>query len=222
MYNHISRSSAWKVAVSAANSLGLDISKARPDELCLVAPFSASEGSYIIKLNDAIQKDILPFAKGLLDRDAFVAVGMSLGIIPVEIVSGNAVYMPPKFWPDKNIFNEATSGLIEHKALEGLYWGDHTITTNEGKRITNRLNMTFRTVQDTQQSATTDNVQNGMEIKELGAPIRFGGGDENEIQIRVRATDKTNIAGNANRLNYLFIGLYGAIIKGASTKLTTS
>lgn len=220
--NSISKHSAWLVASQAAGSLGLDVSKARPDELCLVAKLSSSDGSYTIKLNDQAQKDILSIAKGLLDRDAFIAVGMAIGIIPVEIIGGNNVFMPPKFWPDKNVFTEATSGLIEHKALEGVYWGDHTITTNEGKRITSRKNMSFRTAQQTQHSATTDNIQNGLEIKELGAPIRFGGGDENEIQIRVHTTDKTNLPGNATRVNYLFIGLYGAIIKGASTKLTTA
>lgn len=222
--NSIGRSKAWSVAVNAAKKLGLDPSKARPHELLLFAQLSTSNNQYILYLNHEDQKDVFEHAEGLLDRDAFIAVGMSLGIVPVEVASSVEITYgaAPTFWPDKSLFTEATSGIAEYKALEGLYWGKHSLKTNEGLRIDRRPNLGFRTVQQTQFSATTANMQNDQEIKEIGAPVRFGGGDENQIIIDLKVADKTNLAGNATRNNYIFVGLYGAIIKGASTKVYTT
>lgn len=222
--NSIGRAKAWAVAVKAAQKLRLNPSKARPHELLLFAQLSSSDNQYTLLLNHDEQKAIFEHAEGLLDRDAFIAVGMSLGIVPVEVSSGTEITYgaAPTFWPDKNIYTEATSGVAEYKALEGVYWGKHSLKTNEGVRIDKRPNLGFRTVQQTQFSGTTANMQNDQEIKEIGAPVRFGGGDENQIIIDLKIADKTNLGGPATRNNYIFVGLYGAIIKGASTKVYTT
>lgn len=226
--NSVGRDKAWRIAYGAVERLGLPTEKARPHELILVAPLSASENQYSLKLNYEEQQRILNISEGLLDRDSFIAVGMSLGIIPVPVVS-NVEYpsaAAPLFFPDPNVFSTAaTTTLTEAQALESIYWGRHTLITNEGVRIQKRPNFSFRTVQQTQGSANTQNMQNDQEIKEIGAPVRFGGGDQNEIIIDIKCDDKTDIAGaitaGDGHQNYLMVGLYGAILKGSTTKVYT-
>ena len=220
--NSVGRDKAWRIAYGAVERLGLPSDKARPHELLLVAKLTTSDNQYTLKLNYEDQQRILNISEGLLDRDSFVAVGMSLGIIPVPIIS--TVEYPsaaaPVYFPDPNVFDTAaTATLSEAQALESIYWGRHTLITNEGVRIQKRPNISFRTVQQTQGSATTQNMQNDQEIKEIGAPVRFGGGDQNEIIIDIKCDDKTDLAGDAARQNYLVVGLYGAILKGSTTKV---
>lgn len=223
--NSIGRDKAWRIAFNAVKNMGLPTDKARPHELFLFAKLSTDEGQYTMKLNYEEQQRILNISEGLLDRDSFVAVGMSIGILPVPVIA--TVEYPsaaaPNFWPDPNVFDTAAGGatLSEAQALESIYWGRHTLITNEGVRIQKRPNQSFRTVQETQGSASTANMQNDQEIKEIGAPVRYGGGDQNEIIIDIKCDDKTHLAGAAARQNYLMVGLYGAILKGSTTKVYT-
>jgi len=221
--NTIGRNKAWSIAANAAAKLGLDVTKARPHELLLVAQLTTSDNQYNLKLKHEEQVSILNIAEGLLDRDSFIAVGMAIGILPVFVSTNEFPSAAgPVFWPDPNVFDTAASvTLSEAQALESIYWGRHTLITNEGVRIQKRLNMSFRTVQQTQGSASTANMQTDCEIKEIGAPVRFGGGDQNEIQIDIKCDDKSEIDGPAGRNNYLAVMLYGAIIKGSTTKVYT-
>lgn len=216
--------SAVQRAMGAASRLGLDPTKARPHILMLVAKLIASEGKYNISLRQEDQKRIAPgVVRGLLDRDSFIASAMALGILPVPVINGKEYFTAaaPVFFPDRNVFGEAAGAghdLSEAQALESLYLGDHTLKTNEGIRIDKNPNIHFRTVQQTQGSATTANMFTGHEFKDIGADVRFGGGDENEIIISSQCDDKTLIGGPAARNNYILIMLQGAIIKGGTSK----
>lgn len=218
------QNSAVERAMSAAVKMGLDVTKARPHTLMLVAKLDNSESKYNISLRDDIQSRLAPgVARGLLDRDAFVASDMAIGILPVPVIGGKEYFTAaaPVFHPDVNIFDEvagATHALSEKQALEAIYLGDHTLKTNEGIRIDKNPNIHFRTVEQTQQSASTANMMTGLYMKDIGSDVRFGGGDENEIIIGVKCDDKTLIGGTADRSNYIIILLYGAIVKGGTTK----
>lgn len=218
--NSIGRNKAWRIAKEAARKMGLNVSKARPHELYLFAQLTVGDNQYTLDLKHEEQVKIFKAAEGLRDRNSFIAVGMSMGLVAVEVSGGSEIItgVAPIFWPDPTVFSEATAGLAEYKALESVYWGRHTLKTNEGVRIDKRPNMIFRTVQQTQHSANTRNMQNDVEVKELGAAIRFGGGDQNEIIIDIDCPDKTNLAGNATRNNYIMVQLTGAVIKGSTTK----
>jgi len=219
----VGRAFATRLARRAAKKMNVAAGEARPHQLHLWAELSTSENQYRIPLKDEDQRRIAPgVGRGLLDRDAFLASAIGLGLVPVPIINGEKFFTSaaPVWWPDPNVFNEAagTANLSEAAALEAVYWGTHSLKTNTGVRIDKNPNLSLRTVQDTQASANTANMQTGLELEEIGAIIRFSGGDENEIIIDLNCKDKTHIAGTAARTNYLLVVLDGAIVKGATNK----
>ena len=220
--NVISRNKAQRIAVQAALKMGLRKENVRPHELILAAKLTTADNDYTISLEDNKQKAILSWAEGLKDRDAFIAIGMAMGVLPVKKVSGTEYPTAslPVYHPDPNVFAEAAGSatLSEAEAVTSLWVGRHTLKTNEGNRIDKQPNLHFLTIQETQASASTANMVTGMELKEIGAAVRFGGGDLNEIIIHLNCPDKTHIAGTAARQNYILIRLCGAVIKGGTNK----
>jgi len=128
------------------------------------------------------------------------------------------------FHPDPNIFPEpagAGHALSVEQALRSIHLGTHTLQTNEGIRIDKNPNFPFMTIQETQGSGTTQNMLTGLEVKDLGADVRFAGGDENEVIIHTKCDDKTLIGGTDDYNVYVLAFLIGAISKGATTKTYT-
>jgi hypothetical protein len=212
-------------AMAAANERGMDMTKVRPHTLILAAQLTASESNYAFDLRQSAQENILPgVVRGLLDRDGFLASGMAIGLIKVPVIGGKEYPTSGtvSFFPDKNLFAEpagvAPNVLAEAQALESIYFGDHTLKTNEGIRLDKNPNFLFRHVHQTQASATTAGMLTGEEFKDIGADVRFAGGDENEVRISIKCDDKTLIGGPAASNNYLLVFLIGAVSKGATTK----
>jgi hypothetical protein len=149
---------------------------------------------------------------------------MAIGLIKVPVIGGKEYPTSGtvSFFPDKNLFAEpagvAPNVLAEAQALESIYFGDHTLKTNEGIRLDKNPNFLFRHVHQTQASATTAGMLTGEEFKDIGADVRFAGGDENEVRISIKCDDKTLIGGPAASNNYLLVFLIGAVSKGATTK----
>jgi hypothetical protein len=222
----LNRNAVMKLAQQAASSLGLAKEKARPHELILALPLSASDDTYTFNLDAALAEKILPeITKGLEDRNSFIAIGGSVGILPVPIV-GNVEYPTAaaiEYHPDVNIFSEiaGTAILSEKQALESVYYGRISFKTNEGVRLDKMPMLHFRHVPQTQKGTATANQFTGAEVKPLGAAVRFGGGDDNEVTISIKCKDKTKIVGNASHKNYLVVRLVGSIIMGSTTKTFT-
>lgn len=219
------RQKAWQIAAGAAKKQGLPKEKARPQELLLFAKLDASENQYRLSLKHDDQIKIAPgIARGLLDRDGYMATMMALGVIKVPVIATVEYFAAaiPSFWEDPALFpTVATTTLSESQALASIWWGTHTLQTNQDVRIDKSPNRHFRTVHQTQTSANTANMQLGIEMKEIGAAVRFGGGDDNEIIITLDCKDKTDIVGAATHNNYLMVVLDGAVIKGSTTKFYT-
>jgi len=223
MRKSIGRYDAQKIAMSQAKAMGMNAAEARPHSLILAAKLSATKEQYNISLEHSIQRDILPWTEGLEDRDAYVAVAMGLGLAKVPVISdveypGAAQFA---FWADPTLFPTAataTTALTEAQALQSIYWGRHSIKTNQGVRIDADPNFWFQTIQETQQAAATANMLTGLELKEIGAAVRFAGGDKNNVLIEFECQDKTDIAGPAAHNNYLVVFFEGAIIKGGTSK----
>lgn len=219
--NVIGRNKAQRIAMQAAKNLGLDPKQARPHELMLFAKLSTSKDSYTLSLDQDAQQKVLSIAEGLEDKDAFVAIAYAMGILSVPVISsteypGAAV---PIYHADPNVLSTAaTADLSEAQQVNHLYWGRHTLQTNEGIRINRATNLHFMTIQDTQASATTRNMNTGLELKEIGAAVRFAGGDRNSITIEFDCDDKSLMGGPATRNNYILFRLVGAIVKGGTSK----
>lgn len=222
----LSRSQVMRMAQAAAGKMGLKKTKARPHELILALPLKGDEDTYTFSLHRESAEKYLPqITKGLEDRSAFIAIGGAVGILSVPVI-GTVEYPTAaaiEYHPDGQIFSQAaTTTLTEKQALESIYYGRMTLKTNEGVRLDKMPMLHFRTVPQTQASATTANQFSGAEVKALGAAVRFGGGDDNEVSISIKCADKTNIVGNATRKNYLIVRLVGTIIKGSTTKAYTA
>lgn len=219
--NPIGRKEAIRMAMKAALDLKLDPKNTRPHDLYLFAQLTSSKDSYTLKLDNDSQKKVISIAEGLQDRDSFMAVAYSLGILRVPIYGGTEYPAAGRlvYFADPNVFSTAaTVTLSESEQVNHVYWGRHTLQTNEGIRINEARNLQFMTVQETQGSASTLNMLTGMELKEIGAVIRFAGGDNNQIITTFDCEDKSLIGGPATHNNYLFWRLCGAIIKGATNK----
>lgn len=202
-----------------ARKLGLKKIKSQPDELILMMPLSPQESEYNILVDDKAQD--YPGAKGLAYRNEFDAVGMAVGVVPVKVVNGELMWgaTAPSYFADPAVFTEiaGTANLSESEAIQGIYWGDYSIQTNEGIRIDKQSLISFMHTQQTQTSATTKAMIDGSEVKSLGAVVTFSGGDDNYIRIKIQCKDKTHIAGNADHQNFLCVRLIGAETKGGTT-----
>jgi hypothetical protein len=213
--------------MAAAKKRGMNMTKVRPHTLILAALLDPSESSYRLDLRQSEQEKILPgVVRGLLDRDGFISSGMALGFAKVPIIGGREYPTAAEiaFFPDKNLFPEpagAGHALSVQQALRSIHLGTHSLNTNEGIRIDKNPNFPFMTVQQTQASAGTENMLTGLEVKDLGADVRFAGGDENEVIIHTKCDDKTLIGGPAEYNIYILAFLVGAISKGATTKTYT-
>lgn len=212
-------------AVSAAARRGMI--NVRPHTLILAAQLSSSESEYRFDLRQSAQEKVLPgVVRGLLDRDGFLASAMALGFAKVPVIGGKEYPTASQivFHPDSNMFPEpagADHALSVEQALRSIYLGTHSLKTNEGIRIDKNPNFGFMTVQQTQESNVTANMLNGQEVKDLGADVRFAGGDENEVIINTKCDDKTLIGGTDAYNIYALVFLVGAISKGATTKVYT-
>lgn len=210
--------------MAAANKSGLPVTKVRPHTLILGAKLDPTESSYDLDLRDEKQSSILPgVTRGLVDRDGFIASAMGLALYSVPVIGGTEYPTNGQlaFFPDANIFAAAAAApgvLSETQQLESIYMGDHTLKTNEGIRLEKNPNYLFRTAHQTQTSGTTSNMLTGIEYKDLGADVRFGGGDDNLITISHKCLDKTLIGGPAERNNYILVFLLGVVFKGGTTK----
>lgn len=225
----IGQHEAQRLAMRYARGLKLKKTKARPHTLILAAELATETDNYSLSLEHSIQKSILPFTEGLRDRNGFVAAahGLAVAKVPVRnnVEYGEAAEIA--FNPDKNLFpTGATANLAEFEQLRSLYWGRHSIVSNEDIRIDKKPNFGFLTRHTTQHSATTENEQFGDQFKTIGAFVRFAGGDTNSIDFHVPCKDKSLIAGaitggNGHK-NYLVYFLVGAILKGGTTKMFTN
>lgn len=223
----LDRNAIMRLAQAAAQKMGLNKSKARPHELILALPLSNDVDTYTFSLHKETAEKYLPaITKGLEDRNAFIAIGGAVGILPVPVIGGKEYPTAAsiEYHPDLNVFNfAATNILSEQQALESIYYGKMNLKTNEGVRLDKMPMLHFRTVNQTQKTATTANQFNGNEVKAFGAAIRFGGGDDNEVSIAIKCSDKTDIAGDpAVRKNYLIVRLVGTIVRGSTTRTYTS
>lgn len=223
---------ALKEAQQLAQQLGLGVTAAQPDELFLLKPLTTSDSEYVIQLDAKIQNQIWSGASGLDFRNGFKAAAMAVGVLSVKVASGVSYFgaQLPIYWEDPNVFTDtAGSVLTESQAIAGIYMGDVTVKTNEGIRMDKHKLLQWRHVPQTQHglvystdgtnasSVTNHNQQDGGEFRSLGGIMTFMGGDDSEIRIRVEVQDKTELAGNAARANYLVVRLAGATIKGATT-----
>jgi hypothetical protein len=211
-------------AMAAATRNGLTKTKVRPHTLILGARLDPAESAYDLDLRDEKQALVLPgVTRGLIDRDGFIASAMGLALYSVPFI-GDKEYTTNgqlTFFPDANIFSAPAAApgvLTEAQQLESIYMGDHTLQTNEGIRMEKNPNILFRTAQQTQASAATSNMLTGIEYKDLGADVRFGGGDDNLIRIIHKSMDKSLIGGPADRNNYILVFLLGVVLKGGTTK----
>lgn len=211
-------------AMAAAVRGGITKTKVRPHTLILGAKLDSAESAYDLDLRDEKQAFVLPgVTRGLIDRDGFIAASMGLALYSVPVIGGKEYPTNGQlaFFPDANIFDAdvvAPGVLTEAQQLESIYMGDHTLQTNEGIRLEKNPNFLFRTVQQTQASANTANMLTGAEYKDLGADVRFGGGDDNFIRIAHKSADKSLIEGPATRNNYILVFLLGVVVKGGTTK----
>ncbi len=216
------QNTAQRAAAQAARNKNLPSTKARPEILTLLAPLDVNDNGYILSLKHETQQKVAKITKGLLDRDGFIATHMKVGVLPVKVVGGTLYFTAqhPLFWADPARFNipAGTAVLSEAEALESIPHGHFSINTNEKKRLEKYSLQDFRIIHQTQESANTRNMQTGWEWIPLDAAYRFAGGDENELHFQFNCLDKTHWAGNADRKNYLWVGLKGSIIKGITTK----
>lgn len=218
----IGRYDAQRLAMKQAQAQGLKKTEARPHSLILAAELSTTKELYKITLEDSIQSKVLDLTSGLSEQDVYIAVAMGMGIAKVPVINGVEYTSAAQiaFWADPNLFDTpaGTAILSEAQALRSLHWGIHSIKTNQGVRIDEAPNFWFQRAHDTQHSASTANPVTGEELKELGAAIRFAGGDKNSITVNAPCLDKTHIAGGDNHKNYLMIFLEGAIVKGGTSR----
>jgi len=216
------QNNAQQAATRAARNKNLSSTKARPEILTLLAPLDVNDNGYTLSLKHESQQKIAKLTKGLLDRDGFIATHMKVGVLPVKVVAGTLYFTAqhPLLWADPLVFDIAagTAVLSEAEAIESIPHGHFSINTNEEKRLEKYSLQDFRIVQQTQHSANTQNMQTGLEWVPLDAAYRFAGGDENELHFQFDCLDKTHWAGNADRKNFLWVGLKGSIIKGITTK----
>lgn len=211
-------------AMAAATRAGMPKTKVRPHTLILGAKLNGAESAYDLDLRDEKQAFILPgVTRGLIDRDGYIASAMGLALYSVPVIGGKEYTTNGElaFFADGNIFDAPVTApgvLTEKQQLASIYMGDHTLQTNEGIRLEKSPNYLFRTVQQTQASGTTSNMLTGIEYKDLGADVRFGGGDDNLIRISHKSIDKSLIGGPAERNNYILVFLLGVVLKGGTTK----
>lgn len=212
---------AQRIAMNQATEMGLKPTEARPHELILAAALTTSDNNYTLSLDHKAQQDVLSITKGLEERDMFIAVAWALGIAKVPIINSTRHDNSAEivYHPDAVVFpTAATVDLSEAQALMSIYLGQHTVKTNQGVRIDGSPNLGFLTRQETQGAAATVNMTNGVELKEIGAALRFAGGDSNEITHKITCLDKTHIAGAATHANFIIMRLVGAVIKGGTSK----
>lgn len=216
---------ATQMAMQAAPSMGLDPNKARPHIMIIAEKLGPTNQSYVLNLERKAQKDILKWSRGLEERDSFIGIAHALGLAKVPIIGGVEYQEAAQltFAPDAALFSTAAGSAIlsEAQALQAIFYGTHTVKTNQGVRIDRNSNFLFQTSQTTQHSGSTVNERNGSELKEIGAAIRFAGGDDNSVSIDFECADKTHIGGavasGAGHANYLVYFMVGAIIKGGTT-----
>ncbi len=221
------KSKAVRIGQRAARKMKVDSKNARPGELLLFARLETNKSEYKLSLAHEDASRVLDIAKGLRDRNGFAAIGMALGVLPAPVINSNehADAAEIIYHADTNVFiAAATVDLTEAQAIACIYnGGRHTLKTNQEVRIDDEPNVGFRTVHQTQASATTANQFNGSEVKPFGAIVRFGGGDINEVIITLNCDDKSAISGvTGTRNNYLAVRLIGSIIHGATTKMYTN
>ncbi|MEM1215498.1 MAG: hypothetical protein AAGJ82_07430 [Bacteroidota bacterium] len=228
MNNGIGQPQALRAGMKIARSLGLRGENARPHLLILTAPLLSDTDSYNLSLEHSDQSKVLPWAEGLRDRNGFVGVAHALGIAKVPVRGGIEYPSAAQiaFHNDQALFpTAATNVLAEWEQLGSLYMGRHSLVTNDKVRIDKNPNYGLLTRNTTQHSATTVNEQIGDQFKEIGAPVRFAGGDTNSIDFYVPCKDKSLIGGTVTggngHKNYLVYFLAGAIIKGGTTKVYT-
>ncbi len=171
------KNKAVRLGQKAARRMNVDPKNARPGELLLFAKLDPAESEYRLSLSHDDASKILPFAKGLKDRNGFAAAGMAIGILPAPIINATEYADAASILHHADAFvfdGAATADLTEAQALASLYTsGTHTLKTNQGIRIDNEPNVGFRRVQQTQGAATSENEFDGSEVKPFGALIRF-------------------------------------------------
>ncbi|MTB49819.1 hypothetical protein [Lewinella sp. W8] len=225
MYPSNNRITATKMAQDMAVRMGMEPSVARPHQLHLLAALDPNKNEYLIGINEREQNKIDQFVPiGLSDRDGFLAVGMAVGILPAPVVNSVPILAAalPVFHPDPNIFDGAPAQageLSEAQQVTLLYNSKFSLQSGTEKRIEDHPTLPFCYVPETQASASTANVLNGMELKPLGASVAFAGADKSHLTFRVDSKDRSLIAGTATRKNYLYVILDGAIIEGANNFL---
>lgn len=224
--------------VKEARAAGQPKTKSQPNELLLFEELTNDLSDYQIEFSHERQVAVSPLARGLKDRNGFDAAAMCIGMVSVPIVSAKLMWGAHSvhFFPNPNIFSipKGSANLSEAQALEGVYWGNFTLQTNEGVRIDSQPLRRFRTANrgqagtvlstdgtDTGSQVLTDEVT-GNEYKSLGGIYQVMGGDDNYLKIHIKCLDKTHLAGNTDRKNYLMIGLLGAEGKGKVTSAYTN
>ncbi|SER16308.1 hypothetical protein [Neolewinella agarilytica] len=222
MYPNNNRGIATKMAQEMAVSMGMSKDVARPHQLHLIVELDPNKNEYLVSINERDQKYFPSI--GLSDRDGFLAVGMSVGVLGAPMVNGVPVLSAalPVSHADAAIFDgpAANAGeLTEAQQVNLVFMSKFTLTSGTNKRIEDHATLPFCRVPETQSSGTTKNVRNGCEIVPLGASIGFAGADKSNLTFRVDGQDRSLIAGTADRKNFLYVILDGAILEGANNFL---
>lgn len=213
-------------ALLEAKRMGLKAANVRIGVLRLYCPLDPADPNIVFPIDYEGQQKLHKLSQGLYNRDVFIAAGSSLGIQPTKIIDGKERLgnTPIYYFPDATVFNGAATAtaVSEAQALEALYNAQLSTKSDEAIRLNDFPTDIYRTVGTTQGGSNTVPEVNGEQYKDLGRPMKFVGGDDSEVTIRLASTvsDLQNIAGTADHNNWAVMSFIGAVIRNGAKKST--
>lgn len=192
----------------------------------------ASNVSKVFLMSQTDQNAIRrPLENFLGTNDGFVAVSMSVGIYKeLELSanfkrSGNAMQY---YYPDITKFSEPATGanVSESDALMSIWNGTFSMKANADEVIYQDTMLQYLCVPNTQQSSSdllpSHGTFQGEQRIPFSTPVVFEGRKRNELNfMAAQGADTVQIAGDPETgQNYMFIQLYGFLLRDFSEQLT--
>lgn len=181
-------------------------------DLRLEAKIESSKNNYTLDLKEGTSSTDRPLENKLNNNDIFMVTAIGIGIYKTN----DTVYEPLFTFPDLNYFSAAG----EAAALESIYNGKLSLTTDSLKRIKNLLLHHMRFVPPTQYDGTDKIMPGyGAMIEERGylrtnPNIIIDGSKTNTLEVAIGSGDHSAIEGAAGKDNILTVLLHGFVFSG--------
>lgn len=213
------KAKVYEKLVGLVTARGLPKAAIQDRQMLIHQKIVSNRVTYTFNINEVNQSGIDQDIR-LIPSDAFCITSIGLWLKKATTTSSVDQLGAAQWYsyPDKTVFNEATSGQAEFLSLLNVYNGQLSMNEDQVEVFSKLNTAMFMAAPETQDAAAT--VAGATTVVDLFKNPLLGGNRQNQAILQIGNSTADNITGAAGEENYIGLILDGFVIRGGAESVT--